>query len=104
MPVPPADGTGYEIGGLSIINDCPHPAIAKKFVDFVLRADIQALAPQAESYQLPSNKKAPLPAVIKKYGVSFDDVKLIKYDFNWAGEHRKEIVDKWTKEVYSLPR
>ncbi len=104
VPIPPADGTGYEIGGLSIINWCPHPQIAKQFVDFVLRPDIQALAPKAESYQLPSNKKAPLPAVIKKYGVSFDDVKLIKYDFKWAGEHRKEIVDKWTKEVYSLPR
>ena len=104
VPIPPADGTGYEIGGLSIINWCPHPQVAKQFVDFVLRPDIQALAPKAEANQVPSNKKAPLPPVMTKYGVSLDDVKLIKYDFKWAGEHRKEILDKWTKEIYSLPR
>ena len=37
---------------------------------------------------------------------TMDDVKLIKYDFEKYGKsaERKRLIDRWTKEVESLPR
>ena len=32
-------------------------------------------------------------------GMGGGDVNLIDYDFQWAGEHKKEFVDKFTNEI-----
>ncbi len=71
-PVAPADGTGYEIGGLSLIKGAPHMANAKKFIDWALTPPVQAIAKDFRSFQLQSNKKTPLPAVVLKHGMDFE--------------------------------
>ena len=47
--VAPCEGTGYEIGSMSIIKGGPNPESAKVFYDFALRADIQSLAEKAQA-------------------------------------------------------
>ena len=72
----PCEGTGYEIGSMSIIKGARNPEMAKKFYDFALRADIQSLA-DAKAYQVPSNKATPPPPEAP----DFASIKLIDYDF-----------------------
>lgn len=103
-PVAPADGTGYEIGGLSLIKGAPHMANAKKFIDWALTPDVQAIAKDFRSFQLQSNKKTPLPSVVIKHGVDFEHVKTIKYDFLWASQNRERILKRWSEQIYSQAR
>jgi iron(III) transport system substrate-binding protein len=102
--VAPADGTGYEIGGLSLIKGAPHMANAKKFIDWALMPDNQAIAKEFRSFQLQSNKNTPLPEVVIKHGVDFEHVKMIKYDFLWASKNRERILKRWTDQIYSQAR
>jgi len=42
--VAPCEGTGYEIGGMSLIKGSRNPESAKKFYDWALQADVQTRA------------------------------------------------------------
>ena len=103
-PVAPADGTGYEIGGLSLIKGAPHKENAKKFIDWALTPETQAIAKDFRSFQLQSNMKTPLPPVVLKHGMDFESVKTIKYDFVWAAKNRDRILKRWTEQVFSQAR
>lgn len=100
--VAPCEGTGYEIGGMSLIKGARNLENAKKFYDFALRADIQSRSLEVKAYQVMSNKKAksdPRAPDISK-------IKLIDYDFAKYGSsaERKRLLKKWDDEVKSLPQ
>jgi iron(III) transport system substrate-binding protein len=103
-PVAPADGTGYEIGGLSLIKGAPHKENAKKFIDWALTPETQAIAKDFRSFQLQSNQKTPLPPVVVKHGMDFERVKTIQYDFLWAAKNRDAILKRWTEQIFSQAR
>jgi iron(III) transport system substrate-binding protein len=103
-PVAPADGTGYEIGGLSLIKGAPNKENAKKFIDWALTPETQLIAKDFRSFQLQSNKKTPLPDVVKKQGMDFESVKTIQYDFLWASKNRDQILKRWTEQIFSKAR
>lgn len=96
------DGTGYEIGGLSLVKGAPNRANAIAFIDWALTPEAQALAAQAKSYQLPSNAKTPVPSVAPR----FQDFNIIRYDFPKYGTAavRDGLVGRWTREVFPLPK
>lgn len=96
------DGTGYEIGGLSLMKGAPNRANAIAFIEWALSPAAQALASQAGSYQIPSNAKAPIPSVAPK----FEAFNVIKYDFLKYGKAsvRDALVNRWTREVFPLPK
>jgi len=100
--VAPCEGTGYEIGSMSIINGARNLANAKKWVDFALGAQIQILGANARSFQVPSNKNAATPPEAPK----LKDIKLINYDFKKYGSsaERIRLLSKWDKEVKVLPK
>ncbi len=100
--VAPCEGTGYEIGSMSIVKGARNLENAKKFFDFALRADIQARAKEAKSYQVSSNKNVTPPEQAPK----LEDIKLIDYDFTKYGSkvERKRLLKKWDDEVKSLPQ
>jgi iron(III) transport system substrate-binding protein len=100
--VAPCEGTGYEIGSMSIVKGAKNLENAKKWYDFALTANTQALAVNAKSFQVPSNKKAPVPEKAPK----LSDVKLINYDFAKYGSkaERTRLLSKWDKEVKVLPK
>ena len=100
--VAPCEGTGYEIGSMSLIKGAKNLDNAKKFYDWALSANAQKLASEAKSYQLPSNKSAPIPPQAPKLA----DIKLIAYDFAKYGssEERRRLLAKWDAEVKNLPK
>jgi len=100
--VSPCEGTGFEIGSMSIIKDGPNPQSARAFYDFALRADIQEMAKNAKAYQVPSNAGAAPPLQAPK----LEQIKLIDYDFKTYGssDTRRRLLKRWDDEVNSLPR
>ena len=102
VSVAPCEGTGYEIGSMSIMKGARNMAEAKKFYDFALRAEVQERAIEAKAYQVMSNRKAKAspdaPDVSK--------IKVIDYDFVKYGSsaERSRLLSKWDKEVKDLPQ
>jgi iron(III) transport system substrate-binding protein len=98
----PCEGTGYEIGSLSIVKGARNLDNAKKFVDWALTAKAQALGAQSKQFQIPSNVNAPISPLSPKIA----DIKLINYDFAKYGTsaERKRLLERWDREVGSQPR
>jgi iron(III) transport system substrate-binding protein len=95
--VAPCEGTGYEIGSMSIIRGARNMENARRFYDWALTAEAQAIAAQANSFQLPSNRNAPIPPEAPR----FEDVRLIDYDFaRWGNRDvRTALLQRWEREV-----
>ena len=95
--VAPCEGTGYEIGSMSIIKGARNLASAKVWYDWALSAEAQSHMKEAKSFQLPSNKNA----AISEYAPRFENIKLIDYDFKTYGDSakRKQLLSRWDKEI-----
>jgi iron(III) transport system substrate-binding protein len=95
--VGPCEGTGYEIGSMSIIRGACNMEQARRFYDWALTAEAQAIGAEAKAYQLPSNRNAPIPPEAPR----FENVRLIDYDFaRWgSAEERTRIITRWEREV-----
>ena len=89
----PEEGTGYEIGGMAILKGAKHPQAARLWFDWALTPEAQALGPVYAAYQ------APTVGGVELSHPELLEVNLIDYDFIWAGEHKKEFVDKFTNEI-----
>jgi iron(III) transport system substrate-binding protein len=89
----PSEGTGYEIGGMAIVKGAKHLDAAKLWFDWALTAEAQALGPKYHAYQAPtvSGVELSYPELLQ--------VKLIDYDFQWAGTNKSAIVDRFTNEL-----
>ena len=89
----PAEGTGYEIGGVALIKGAKHMQAAKLWFDWALTAETQSLGPKYKAYQAPTVKGAVAsrPELMQ--------AKLIAYNFQWAGTNKKAFVDKFTNEL-----
>jgi len=100
--VAPCEGTGYEIGGLSVIKGARNMANAKKFVDWALSKEGQEVAAEVQAFQVPTNVNAAVP----KEAIRLENVKMIDYDFVTYGseEKRKGLIDRWIREVKPLER
>jgi iron(III) transport system substrate-binding protein len=98
----PCEGTGYEIGSLSIVSGARNLDGAKKFADWALTAPAQALGARSKQFQTPSNRSAEVPKEAPKLA----EVKLIDYDFKkyGASAERRRLLERWETEVNSLPR
>ena len=100
--VAPCEGTGYEIGSMSLIKGGPNGATARRWYDWALTVEAQGLAARAKSYQVPSNRNAPVPARAPRLA----EIKLIDYDFAKYGQsaERKRLIERWEREVGSRPK
>ncbi|MEL7524190.1 MAG: ABC transporter substrate-binding protein [Pseudomonadota bacterium] len=100
--VAPCEGTGYEIGSMSIIDGARNMEEAKKFYDWALSADAQNLALEVNAFQVPSNKGAQT----SESAPDMSQIKLIDYDFKKYGssDERKRLLQKWDDEVSTLPQ
>lgn len=99
----PSDGTGYEIGGLSLVRGAQNRANGIRFIEWALTPEAQRLAGErGQSYQIPSNVKTPVPKIAPR----FEDFKVIKYDFLKYGSAavRDRLVKRWTTEIFPLPK
>ena len=100
--VAPCEGTGYEIGSISIIAGARNIDEAKQFYDWALSAEAQNLALQVNAFQVPSNKSAETSPSAPDMSM----IKLIDYDFAKYGssDERKRLLQKWDEEVSTLPQ
>ncbi len=98
----PCEGTSYEVGGIAMVKGQRNKDAAKRYYDWLMGPQGQAIGAQVNSLQVPANKTFKLDARIPL----LDSVRLIKYDFEKYGKaaERRRLLDRWTKEVESLPR
>ncbi len=102
VTVAPCEGTGYEIGSMSIIAGARNMDEAKQFYDWALSADAQNLALEVNAFQVPSN----MGAKTSDKAPDLASIKLIDYDFKKYGssDERKRLLEKWDNEVSVLPQ
>ncbi len=95
--VAPCEGTGYEVGAVSVIKGAKHPELAKQFVEYALRPDVQSRSVEVKSFQVPSNSKAS----VAPESPDLASIKLIDYDFATYGERatRERLLKRWNEEV-----
>jgi iron(III) transport system substrate-binding protein len=100
--VAPCEGTGYEIGSMSIVRGARNMDAAKRFYEFALRADVQGGAVKAQAYQVPSNVKAAIPPNAPR----LENIKTINFDFVKYGapDTRKRLLQRWTTTIYAAGR
>jgi len=100
--ITPADGTGAEIGSMSLIKGSRNLEAAKKFYEWALTPAAQEMAAAAKQFQLPSNKAAKVDPRIP----DFKKIKFINYDYAkyGASAERRRLISRWEKDVNSLPR
>lgn len=94
----PTDGTGYEVGGMALIKGAKNVASAKKWIDWALTVEAQEIGATAKAYQAPTNPKAKVPKP------EFLQVKLIDYDFTYAGTMEEKIRTKFTEDIAPQPK
>lgn len=100
--VTPSEGTGFEVGCVSVIRGARHLEAARAFVDWSLSARAQNLAVQVPMFQVPSNRTATVSADTPR----MDAIRLIDFDvrrFASAAE-RKRLLHRWDDEVRTAPR
>jgi len=100
--ITPAEGTGAEIGSMSIIKGARNLEQAKKFYEWALTPQAQQFGAATRQFQLPSNKATPIDPRVP----DFKKIKFIDYDYAkyGASAERKRLIAKWEKDVNSLPR
>ena len=100
--VAPCEGTGYEVGSMSIVKGGKNQKEAQAWYDWALTPEAQSIGAEAKSFQMPSNKAAKIPPQSPR----FEQMKVIDYDFAKYGSsaERKRLLSKWDKEVKALPK
>ena len=93
----PSEGTGAEVGSMSIVKGGPNLENAKKFYEWALTPGGQQFGLAAHQYQLPSNTKVARDPRMSDPG----KIKLINYDYAkyGASAERKRLIAKWEKEI-----
>ena len=101
--VSPTEGTGYEVGSMSLIAGARNLDEAKIFFDWALSPDTQTLIfTSGKSLQVPANTKAQADP----NAPDLSTIKLIDYDFATYGnkDKRAELLAKWDNDVSVIPR
>jgi iron(III) transport system substrate-binding protein len=89
----PKEGTGFEVGGLSLIKGGPEPELGKQFIDWCFGVKAQNLF--QEYSRLPVNPKA----TVAEGAVTMDQVDLIDYDAIWAGQNKDRLIEAWRDRI-----
>ena len=97
--ITPTDGTGAEIGSMSIIKGARNLDNAKKLYEWALTPGAQQFGAAANQFQLPSNKSAKVDPRVP----DFKKIKLIDYDYAKYGKSalRKDLILRWEREVFN---
>ena len=96
--VAPCEGTGYEIGAVSIVKGNHNTALAQTFVEFALSPEGQETGATAGQNQVPSNARATLPLTAPDISM----IKMVDYDFATFGqpEERSRLLSRFDSEIH----
>ena len=100
--ITPAEGTGAEIGSMSIVKGARNFENARRLYEWALTAQAQQFGAAARQFQLPSNKATPVDPRVP----DFKRIRLIDYDYAKYGSaaERRRLIARWEKDVGALPR
>ncbi|TCA59887.1 ABC transporter substrate-binding protein [Rhizobium leguminosarum] len=95
--VAPCEGTGYEIGAVSIVKGARNIEEAKRFVDFALSPEGQGTGAASGQNQVPSNAKSSLPLAAPDISM----IKMVDYDFATFGSpgERSRLLRRFDAEI-----
>lgn len=98
----PCEGTGYEIGAMSLVKGARNAEPARRFYEWQLTPAAQALAAASGSYTIPSHKDTPLHPLMPPAA----QMKFIDYDLKKFGskEERTRVIGRWEKDINQAPR
>ena len=93
----PCEGTGYEIGAMSLVKGARNLDNAKRFYDWSLTGPAQALAAASGSFTIPSSKDTPLHPLMPPVA----EMKFVNYELKKFGskEERTRLIGRWDREV-----
>jgi iron(III) transport system substrate-binding protein len=93
----PAEGTGYEVGSVSLLKDAPNPDAAKAYFDWILTTEAQNLYQDVPSFAAPTLLEAELGADVP------DQTTVVKVDWNLrkAADTREPLVTLFEKVISS---
>ncbi|MDP8101164.1 ABC transporter substrate-binding protein [Phocoenobacter atlanticus] len=94
----PCEGTGYELGGVSLIKNARNEKNAKLFIDWVMSKESQeSLWRDTADHHILTNVKAEA----SPFALKPSELNLINYDFSKYGSKdlRGRLIDKWLNEV-----
>jgi len=100
--VAPKDGTGYEIGALSLVAGAPNRANALRLIEWALDPESQKLGPQNGEVSIQSNARSVIDADVPR----FEAATVVNYDFARYGTPavRDALIKRWTEQVFPIPR
>lgn len=98
----PCEGTGYEIGAMSLVKGARNLDNARRFYEWSLTAPAQALAAASGSFTIPSSKDTPLHPLMPPAA----QMKFVDYDLKKFGskEERTRLIGRWEREVLVAPK
>lgn len=94
----PCEGTGYELGGVSLIKNARNEENAKLFIDWVMSKEAQeSMWRDTKDHHILTNVKAEA----SPFALKPDELNLINYDFSKYGSEdlRSRLIEKWLNEV-----
>jgi iron(III) transport system substrate-binding protein len=91
----PSEGTGYALEPAAMLKGGPDQVEAKMFLDYILSAEGQKV--MQEHFHLLSFTNSDLPP--RAEASSLADIKLIDYDFDWAGANKTRLIEKFQNDV-----
>ena len=98
----PEEGTSYEVACMSIIRGARNLAQARRFYDWYLTPAAMDIGPTVNQWHVPAHRDAkPDPRI-----PDLSSIRLVNYDFAAFGDSamRRRILERWDREVGSLPR
>ncbi len=96
----PAEGTGYETGGVALVANAKNPTSGRKFVDWALTTEAQEVGPTVKSYQFPTNPNATVSDKV----VPLSGITLVEYDAVVAGKAKSALNKRFDAEVAQAPK
>ena len=98
----PAEGTSYEVACMSIVRGARNLVQARRFYDWYLTPAAMDIGPKVNQWHVPAHRGAARDPRIPDISA----IKLVDYDFARFGDSamRRHILERWDRDVGSLPR
>ncbi len=91
----PAEGVGYEVAAMSILQGARNLENARALADWMTSAAGQHALSEQQTYFMPVR-----PDVSAGEGVpSLDEIELVSFDPQEAASERQRLIDRWVEEV-----
>jgi putative spermidine/putrescine transport system substrate-binding protein len=98
--VAPKEGTVFQINTINLVKNGPNPDAALKFMNYALRADVQARFSELMAYA-PTNQKAQLPPELLARTAASPEImnNAMPIDWDVFAAKREGWLDMWRKRI-----